>query len=247
MGSKKVARRFFRALDPEEAAGFLCSVTSAHSPRTDAEDDGLRVSVFIDGQNFYRGARNAFFIDDKVPSPCGNFFPDALAELLVARTPGRWLDDTRLYTGIPSTAHNAVAAAAQQSRFDTYKRRGATIRSRPLNHSTDPPREKGIDVLLAIDFLELALDNKFDVAIICSADTDLIPAIEAVRRRRPSKIVEVANWYAPPHFQSMLHVAGVAKHHLTWDDYKAVFDRRNYRTRLLYEPNDADLRPGFTF
>lgn len=221
-------------------------MTSPHSPEPNAEDD-LRVSVFIDGQNFYRGARNAFFVDDEVPSPCGNYFPDKLADLLVSRSPRRWLDETRLYTGVPSPAHNAVAAAAQQSRFGTYASRGATIRSRPLNHSTEPPREKGIDVLLAIDFLEFALDNKFDVGIICSADTDLIPAIEAVRRRRPSKIVEVANWHAPPHFQSMLHVPGVAQHYLAWSDYKAVFDRRNYRTRLLYVPDNADLRPGFTF
>lgn len=49
-------------------------------------------------------------------------------------------------------------------------------------------REKGIDVKLAIDLIIGAIDNKYDSAILISSDTDLVPAIDLVRRRFKKKI-----------------------------------------------------------
>lgn len=49
-------------------------------------------------------------------------------------------------------------------------------------------REKGIDVKLAIDLIIGAVDNKYDTAIIISSDSDLIPAIDWVRKRIKKKI-----------------------------------------------------------
>ncbi len=44
-------------------------------------------------------------------------------------------------------------------------------------------REKGIDVKLATDLIVGAIDNKYDIAIVVSSDTDIIPAIDWVRHR----------------------------------------------------------------
>ena len=41
--------------------------------------------------------------------------------------------------------------------------------------------EKGVDVKLAVDLLVGAYDDLYDVAVIISSDTDLIPAIQKVR------------------------------------------------------------------
>lgn len=49
-------------------------------------------------------------------------------------------------------------------------------------------REKGIDVKFATDLIVGAIDNKYDVAIVVSSDTDLIPAIDWVRKRAGKKI-----------------------------------------------------------
>jgi|SRR3989344_3612480 len=49
-------------------------------------------------------------------------------------------------------------------------------------------REKGIDVKIATDLLVGAIDNKYDTAILVSSDTDLIPAIDLIRRRFNKKI-----------------------------------------------------------
>jgi hypothetical protein len=55
------------------------------------------------------------------------------------------------------------------------------------------PREKGVDVALAIDLLECALAGKFDTAVVFSGDTDLLPAVEAAFHRTSTHI-EIACW-----------------------------------------------------
>lgn len=49
-------------------------------------------------------------------------------------------------------------------------------------------REKGIDVKLATDLIVGAVDRQYDVAIIVSSDSDLVPAIDWVRFRMKRKI-----------------------------------------------------------
>ena len=44
--------------------------------------------------------------------------------------------------------------------------------------------EKGVDVLMAVDLLTGAYEDLYDTAILVSSDTDLIPAIEKVRKMK---------------------------------------------------------------
>lgn len=46
---------------------------------------------------------------------------------------------------------------------------------------SDDYHEKGVDVLIAVDLLIGAYENKYDTATLVSSDTDLIPALEKVR------------------------------------------------------------------
>lgn len=46
---------------------------------------------------------------------------------------------------------------------------------------TDDYHEKGVDVLIAVDLLIGAYEDKYDTVILVSSDTDLIPAIDKVR------------------------------------------------------------------
>lgn len=58
--------------------------------------------------------------------------------------------------------------------------------------------EKQTDVNIAIRLFRGAMDNVFDTAMIVTADGDLIPAIEAVKKSFPSKkiglIVPIGRW-----------------------------------------------------
>ncbi len=59
--------------------------------------------------------------------------------------------------------------------------------------------EKITDVQIAVELLGDAVDDRFDVALVISADSDLAPPITAVRARFPNKTIAVA---CPPERRS---------------------------------------------
>ncbi|TSC89135.1 MAG: Uncharacterized protein G01um10143_516 [Parcubacteria group bacterium Gr01-1014_3] len=59
------------------------------------------------------------------------------------------------------------------------------------------PREKGTDVKIAVELVVDAVDNKYDTAIVISSDTDLIPALEYVRKNKKKKVEYVGFSNAP--------------------------------------------------
>ena len=52
-------------------------------------------------------------------------------------------------------------------------------------------REKGIDVMLAIDLIVGAVEDIYDMAIIVSSDADLLPAIEWIRKTKNKQVMYV--------------------------------------------------------
>ncbi len=55
------------------------------------------------------------------------------------------------------------------------------------------PNEKMTDVYIAVEILKDAYQNKFDVALLISADSDLVPPVKAVGELFPAKRVVVAS------------------------------------------------------
>lgn len=49
-------------------------------------------------------------------------------------------------------------------------------------------REKGVDVKIAVDMVSLACDQLLDLAVLCSSDSDLQPAIAELKRRKVKSI-----------------------------------------------------------
>jgi uncharacterized LabA/DUF88 family protein len=45
-------------------------------------------------------------------------------------------------------------------------------------------REKGVDVKIAVDLVSMACDKNLDVAILCSSDSDLQPAVAELKKRK---------------------------------------------------------------
>lgn len=194
-------------------------------------DVSRRVALFIDYQNVYMGARESFH-DSSAPSAWGQIFPLALGELICARPQPpeeRELVDVRVYWGRPSQIRDPQGYQAGRRQIAVWEAQGGiTPVTRTLRYRHDlPPHEKGIDVSLAIDYVARAVDRAFDVGIIFSTDTDLVPALEFVARRPELGVTpEVAAWRAsganPP-----LQVQGahVWQHRLTREDYERVRDR----------------------
>lgn len=90
------------------------------------------------------------------------------------------------------------------------------------------PREKGIDVQIAVDMVRLAVEGAYEVGVLVSSDTDLIPALEFVAERfhgRPR--VETAAWRGRPGIRN----AGSHRvwcHFLDRSDYERVHDPIDY-------------------
>lgn len=100
-----------------------------------------------------------------------------------------------------------------------------TLRRRPDGSL----EEKGIDVSLAVDLVSGAVDGAFDVGVVVSTDTDLLPALEFVIARPSLHVsVEVAAW--KDHSNAPLSVKGqhVWCHRLTAEDYHSVKDKTVY-------------------
>lgn len=195
-----------------------------------------RVVVFIDAQNFYRNARRAFFEDSTDPYTYGQVRPAAVGSLLATREADRELTQVRLYTGRPDAYLQPKAHSANVRQCQAWESSGCYVFHRPLRYPPNypnaggrRPEEKGIDVALAVDLARLAQDNTYDVAIVCTGDTDLIPAVEDVLNGGSGAIVEVAGWRSDRYRQRLsLPDRNIWCHWLQWSDYEKSRDDTDY-------------------
>lgn len=212
------------------------------------------VIVFVDYQNMYRGAREAFGWEDE-KGFVGNFRPLRLGRGLAAGE-GRRLAQVRVYTGVPVLERDQIGYSIMQRRLGAWKADSpelVEIRDRSLSYPPSAGREKGVDVQLAVDFVRLAIDDEYRIAVLASADTDLLPAIEFVVERYPEKQVETVGWQAVPEATSDVaapldvSVGTVRRRLLTIDDFRKFEDTTNYakpRPDSLPGQSGRRLPPG---
>ena len=197
----------------------------------------LQLALFIDAQNAYRRARDRFFPNPQ-SSIEGQFDPVKLGQLIASRGgPGGMpcsLSDVRIYSGRPDPNRNKRTHAAHMRQSNRWTADGAIVITRGLRYppawTRQPPQEKGIDVALAIDFVRLAIAGAYNVGVMMSTDTDLLPALEFVHGHNPGVIhAAVAAWGIPTDSQRLrLPSASVWCHWLDQADYNAVADRTRY-------------------
>lgn len=200
-----------------------------------------RVRVFVDYQNVYMSARRAFGLEHGAHME-GQIKPLRLGLLLTERRkaldPSRKLDQVHLFRGEPSPKHSPGGFAACQRQVAEWDRVPEVVpTTRPLKYypskwSNGQPvdfvaREKGIDVLLALAMVVGAVRDEFDVAVLFSADTDLLPALEQVHAA--GKQCETVGWKPPNRYASRLRdPSGGWCHYLNEADYQLLRDDRNY-------------------
>ncbi|MCX6364566.1 MAG: NYN domain-containing protein [Actinobacteria bacterium] len=198
-----------------------------------------RVVVFLDSQNVYMGAREEYAFRG-APSRLGQTDPLALARLIVAkrRYPSR-LSGVRVYRGLPDSQRQPEANAANLRQTEVHEERGdglVAVFTRPLRYPRGwpsvPAEEKGVDVALAVDFVNMASSGAYDVGVLMSTDTDLLPALGAVAALggRPHPRGEVAAWTRSAVGARRLRPRGahVWCHWLDRDDFEAVRDDTDY-------------------
>lgn len=209
-----------------------------------------RVAVFIDYQNVYMRAKE-LFAPPGAPFVEGQVYPRRLGVLLTQR--GRSVDGERqlefvkVFRGEPSPKHSPIGQAAcqRQVRYWSSQAQVEAV-TRPLHYYSAgyrngveqfESREKGIDVLIALAIALGAERDEYDVAVLFSADTDLLPALE--QARAAGKKVEVAAWKPDRGYASRLTLRGMWCHYLGRTDYQMVADPTDY-TRPGVEPPQVE-------
>lgn len=202
-----------------------------------------RIAVFIDYQNCYGAARDAFHRPGAA-ARYGHFVPQEMASVLAAKgRAGYDLAYVGVYCGLPDRRRDTRSAAARARQLAHWQRRGGvTAVTRTLQYPRGWPqvraREKGIDVKLAIDAVMMAIQGQYDVAILASCDTDLQPVAEALldlRSLNGAPEVEAIRW------RGRRNRLGLRDRRLTYQvldetDYLAMQDTTDYDSKAEHAP-----------
>lgn len=147
-----------------------------------------RVAVFIDGNNFYFGLRKIYG-KDKILK---NFSFGDFAKFLAGE--GKVVG-IFYYNALLDKEHNPEKYESQKEFFEELKKIPDfnLILCKLLKRNITGTNKhyyiiKEDDINMAVDMVEKACDDGFDVAILISGDGDFVPAVKAVQRK--NKVVE---------------------------------------------------------
>jgi len=228
-----------RAVDVLWARGIAAVVAVRHRNLARVRRIGSlvaeRVIVFLDYQNIYKGARESFHAAG-APGGFGQVHPLQLGALVANQIPDGELKQVRVYRGIPSNQRDPRGYGAVRKQTAAWVKSSpkVVVFHRPLQYLTGmAPREKGIDVQLAIDFVVMAVKGDYDIGVLFSADTDLVPALDAVcdlsRHGRPA--ARVAGWDGPNDKKRCIRPNGKRQAPCVWlsmSHYNGANDHNHY-------------------
>jgi len=198
-----------------------------------------RTIAFIDGQNLFYGAKEAF----------GRRFPDydpiALTHSICARQNEWRVTAIHFYTGIPDKQDNPFWNRFWTEKLAMMGKRGVHLFSRALRYRNKTVRlpdgsqftflvgqEKGVDVRLALDIVRLARQGAYDVALIFSQDQDLTEAVDEVKTiaQQQDRWIKVASAYPfSPTSRNRRGIDGTDWIPIDRETYEACLDPRDYR------------------
>lgn len=193
----------------------------------------LRTIVFFDGQNLYHLARRAWAPVPVVgDSPYGypSYDVEKLSTALAENTSERVLSQTRFYTGVPSPEQDPLWHGFWSNKLRFLGSQGIYVYKGRINPGG---QEKGVDVSLAVDLVELTYNRKYEVAVLVSQDWDLGPAVALAKRIAGSQgrrlVFESAFPYQHGKGTSPRGVPGCNWVHIDKALYDACRDPTDYR------------------
>lgn len=196
--------------------------------------------MFIDGQNLFHAALKAFGYTYP------NFDPLKLAGALCKQC--RWdLKGVRFYTGVPDIDDDEKWHNFWTAKKLSMSRAGIHVYSRPLryrNNVTKLPdgtmhtflvgEEKGIDVRIALDIINLAHKREYDVALVLSQDQDLSEVADELRiiTKEQNRWIKIASAF--PYSPTVKNTRGINNTEWVKIDraiYDACLDPKDYRLK----------------
>lgn len=208
-----------------------------------SEPENKRTIAFVDGQNLFHAAREAF----------GCAYPNYDVFKLsrwVCQQQGWQLHGVQFYTGMPDLADDAFWHHFWSNKLAVMGRQGARVFSRPLRYRNQTVRlpngtahtvlvgqEKGIDIRIALDVVRAVHANQCDVALIFSQDQDLSEVADEIRHIaiEQQRWVKIASAF--PDSPTVRNRRGINKTDWIRVDravYDACVDPRDYRSRRTH-------------
>ena len=194
----------------------------------------MRIIVFIDGQNLYHLAKDAWGSGASSQYSWPSYDVEKLAHALVNATSGRTLSEIRFYTGVP----NPRMGIKQAFWHDFWSSKTRLL----LNQGTYVYRgrvnvggqEKGVDVSLAIDLIQATYESRYEAAIIVSQDSDFGPAVRLAKQiaKGQGRMLAFESRYpVGPGSRSRRGVPGTTWRPIDKETYDACHDPRDYRPK----------------
>jgi len=164
-----------------------------------------RVVIFLDGSNFYHRLKDAELNFKELL----RFDYRALAEWLAHK---RSIIKCIYYVGLvrkeKGNKKSEELTRNQQVLFTSLIKQGWEIKTGFMMAHDKDYKEKGVDVKLAVDILDMAYQDKYDTAVVVSSDTDLIPGI--IRAKELGKRIEYIGFSHRPSF-AMQRYANISR------------------------------------
>ena len=198
-----------------------------------------RTFIFVDGQNLFHAAREAF----------GYYYPNYDVKLL-----SQWLSTNRgwslskiyFYTGMPHLQDDEFWHNFWSKKLSYMGRTGIEIFSREMRyhnkdwkcpscsnvHTSLVGHEKGVDVRMALDIIRLAHEKAYDVAVIFSQDQDLSEVAKEVRNisLEQSRWIKIASAFpVSPTYKNNRGIDKTDWIKIDRATYDSCIDLRDYR------------------
>jgi uncharacterized LabA/DUF88 family protein len=204
-----------------------------------------RTVVFVDGQNLFHAAREAFGYTFP------NYDPQALANVVCQRE--KWaLCQVCFYTGVPDIGVDPFWGGFWANKLLAMSRKNVWVFSRPLRYRNEKVtfsdgsttyvltrEEKGIDVRIALDIVRMARNQEFDIALVFSQDQDLSEVADEIRAiaRGQERFIKIASAF--PVSPTTKNKRGINKTDWIKIDrvtYDSCIDSHDYRPKKRNPP-----------
>jgi uncharacterized LabA/DUF88 family protein len=205
-----------------------------------AEPQIKRVIAFVEGQNLFFAAKNAF----------GYHYPNydvAALSASLCKTRGWHLEEVRFYSGVPDAADDSFWSHFWTAKLAQMGRQNIRVFSRPLRYRNQIIRlpdghshtfligqEKGVDVRLALDIVGLAYKGAYDIALVMSQDQDLSEVADEIREiaRQQNRWLKMASAFpSSPASQNRRGINGTDWIKIDRAIYDGCLDTRDYRPK----------------
>lgn len=188
----------------------------------------MKVIFYVDGQNIHHSLEKI-----GIDSQAFNFFN--FFSSFLKGWKGNLEIQIKYYGAIFPREIDEAKHHCDDRFFDRLeKKQGVVVRKGKFKYDRSgrksyPPREKGVDVLLAVDLIYDGFHQNYDQAFIVSDDTDLIPAVE--KAKKISTGIKIHNLSCNPLHDFKIVCDG------TWHIYKNVAKK----FREFEKPNSSSL------